>query len=93
MNRDRGVNKWGQSKYTVVFEVPDCLYLQLGKTKLQRLSSYGDLFQPHIDGELLIDIRYALNKDLVLGTDGSKAKVEELAGLRGHPMKRGRPRA
>ena len=72
---------------------PHPLYLRLGKTKLQRLSSYRELFQPHIDGELLIDIRYALNKGLVLGTDRFKAEVEELTGRRVHPMKRGRPRA
>ena len=72
---------------------PHPLYLQLGKTKPQRLSRYRELFQAHIDGELLFDIRYALNKGLVLGTESFKAEVEELTGRRVHPMKRGRPRA
>jgi len=72
---------------------PHPLYLQLGKTKPQQFSRYRELFQPHIDDELLIDIRYALNKGLVLGTDRFKAEVEELTGRRVQPMKRGRPRA
>ena len=70
---------------------PHALYLGLGSTKTARLKNYRELFKSHVDGELLFDIRYALNKGLVLGNEKFESEVEELTGKRVRPLKRGRP--
>lgn len=70
---------------------PHSIYLGLGKTKEQRLNCYRSLFQIHIDGELLIDIRKATNKGMALGNDKFKAEIEALSGRRVTEGKRGRP--
>ena len=72
---------------------PHPLYLQLGNSTSERLANYRESFQSQIDGELLYDIRYALNTGLILGTDQFKSEVEELTGRRVRPMKLGRPPA
>ena len=69
---------------------PHPLYLLLGQSSAERLRNYRDLFKSHIDGELLTDIRLALNTGLVLGTERFKAEVEQMTGKRTMPMKRGR---
>jgi putative transposase len=68
---------------------PHRLYEQLGRSKLERLKNYRDLFQDHVDGELLQDIRFALNKGLILGTERFKSEVEALTGRRVAPIRRG----
>ncbi len=70
---------------------PHPLYVQLGRSKSERLANYRALFQPQVDGELFQDIQYALNHRLVLGTERFKTEVEELTGRRVRPLKRGRP--
>jgi len=65
-------------------------YLQLGKSKPERYARYRELFQSHVEGELLQDIRDALNKGLVLGTERFKAEVELLTKRRVTPKRRGR---
>jgi len=70
---------------------PHSQYLQLGCTKKERLKNYRELFKFHIEGKLLSDIRYALNKGLVLGTEKFKSEVEELTGKRVRPLRRGKP--
>ncbi len=70
---------------------PHALYLGLGSSKRARLKNYRELFKSHVEGELLFDIRYALNKGLVLGNEKFESEVEELTGKRVRPLKRGRP--
>jgi putative transposase len=70
---------------------PHSLYLQLGNTKSELLTNYRELFKSQVEGELLFDIRYALNKGLVLGTEKFKLDVEEMTGRRVRPLRRGRP--
>lgn len=70
---------------------PHTLYLQLGSSKPERLRNYRELFESHVDTKLLNDIRYSLNKGLVLGTEKFKSQVEELTGRRVRPASRGRP--
>lgn len=65
------------------------LYLGLGKSKLERIKNYRELFQSELDKNLVSDIRYATNKGLILGTDKFKSEVEILTGQRIHPKKRG----
>lgn len=64
---------------------PHALYKQLGETNSERTSNYRELFESHVEGDLLQDIRYALNKGLVLGTERFKSEVEELTGRRVRP--------
>lgn len=70
---------------------PHSLYLQLGRTKSERLVNYRALFNAQIESQLLFDIRYALNTGLVLGTGKFESEVEELTGRRVRPLRRGRP--
>ena len=71
--------------------VPHSLYLQLGSTKFERLKNYRELFNSHVDGELLFDIRYALTKGLVLGTEKFESEVEALTRKSVRPFRLGRP--
>ena len=72
---------------------PHPMYTQLGKTKLERIALYRELFNGQVDGELLQDIRYSLSRGLILGTDRFKQEVEELVGYSVNPKKRGRTSA
>ena len=72
---------------------PHPIYTQLGKTKFERLARYRELFDENIEGGLLQDIRYSLNKSLVLGTGMFKSEVEELVGYDISPKRLGRPAA
>jgi putative transposase len=69
--------------------VPHEEYLALGSTKPTRLLAYRNLFMEAIDGDLITDIRTALNTGLVLGNDRFRDKVEQLTGRRHHHLKRG----
>jgi putative transposase len=70
---------------------PHTDYLQLGRTKSERLTNYRELFSTDVQGGLLSDIRYASTKGLVLGSENFKSEVEELTGKRVRPLRRGRP--
>lgn len=70
---------------------PHTVYLQLGRTKSERLTNYRELFGTDVQEGLLSDIRYATTKGLVLGTENFKSEVEELTGKRVRPLRRGRP--
>jgi len=69
---------------------PHPVYLSLGSTKASRLLNYRALFGSSVDEELLLDIRYSLNKGLVLGTERFKTEVEALTGRRVRPLRRDR---
>ena len=71
---------------------PHPVYLSLGNTKASRLCNYRALFGSSIDKDLLFDIRYSLNKGLVLGTEQFKTEVEAMTGRRVRPTRRVRER-
>lgn len=71
---------------------PHPLYKELGKNVLQRQISYRELFRGHIEDATIHDIRAALNKELVLGRENFKDKVETMIKRQTRPGKPGRPR-
>ena len=66
-------------------------YLRLGKTVVDRQRAYRALFKRHVDGELVGDIRSAVNKGLALGDEWFKTEIEGLCGRRVRAAKMGRP--
>ena len=64
--------------------------MSLGHTKASRLLNYRALFGLDTDEVLLQDIRYSLNKGLVLETERFKTEVESLTGRRVRPARRER---
>jgi putative transposase len=69
---------------------PHELYLALGNDDKTRQASYRELFEYHVKGKLLDDIRKATNKGLALGNDAFIADVESLTGKQLKEGKRGR---
>lgn len=67
-------------------------YLRLGKHKEKRLLAYRALFEAHIDSDLLVQIRGAVNKGLALGNDRFKDNLELSYGRRVRAAKMGRPK-
>lgn len=65
-------------------------YLALGAGE-DRCAAYRRLFNPHVDGKLLGEIRRATDQGLVLGNDRFRAEMESLTGARLGPGRRGRP--
>jgi len=61
---------------------PHALYLRLGADKLGRELAYRDLFNIHVDGKLLGDIRKAIHSGMALGNDRFKYEVERLTNQR-----------
>ena len=68
-------------------------YLHLGDTNLDKQAAYRELFKSHIDGELLVDIRSAVNKGLALGGEHFKSEIERLCGRRVRSARMGRPKS
>ena len=64
-------------------------YLALGATEKSRQAAYRQFFTRQMPGEVVTDIRDALNTGLVLGNDRFRDQVEELTGVRQHHLKRG----
>jgi putative transposase len=70
---------------------PHSVYLALGVDAGERRKNYRALFERHVEGELLTEIRANTNKGLVLGNDRFKEEIETLTGRRVKAKKRGRP--
>lgn len=70
---------------------PHALYLALGDDPVARQARYRALFATEVDGELLGDIRKALNSGMALGNERFAIEVEKLTGRRVLAGKRGRP--
>lgn len=68
---------------------PHDLYLSLGNSKQERLTNYRSLFKSYMDGELLAEVRHALNTGLVLGTEKFRSEVEAISGQRLRHLKPG----
>lgn len=70
---------------------PHHVYLALGMNPVERREAYRALFEQHVAGELLEEIRANMNKGLALGNDRFKEAIEMLTGRRVKAKKRGRP--
>jgi putative transposase len=70
---------------------PHPVYSNLGVDSLNRQNNYRKLFNHHIDGTLIDDIRLSLNKGLALGNEHFKTEIEALCGRRVVEGRRGRP--
>jgi putative transposase len=68
-------------------------YLALGSDQQSRQTAYRQLFSQQLPGNVITDIRDALNTGLVLGNDCFREQVQLLTGVRQQHLKRGpRPR-
>ena len=70
---------------------PHHVYLDLGVNSVERKKAYRALFERHVEGELLEEIRANTNKGLVIGNDRFKEEIETLTGRRVRAKPRGRP--
>lgn len=68
-------------------------YLALGTSDAERQERYRALFNSHVDGDLLADVRQAVNQGLALGTEKFRREIEELGGPRQSLLKRGPKKA
>jgi putative transposase len=68
---------------------PHPLSLGLGNTDSERQVHYRSLFESHIEGELLSDVRISVNRGLALGSEQFRQEVEVLGGRRQRLLKRG----
>lgn len=68
---------------------PHAEYLALGSTAKARTTAYRGFFAQQLSGNLVMDIRNALNSGLVLGDARFKKQIEKLTGIRQHHLKRG----
>ena len=68
------------------------LYIALGISGIEREKAYRELFQQHIDGDTIHQIRESLNHELVLGRSYFKDKVEQMTQRQTRLGKSGRPR-
>ena len=73
-------------------QTPHPEYLALGKSKNERLSNYRNLFEEHVETEVLKEIRESINKGLALGNERFTSQIEELTNQRVTARKPGRPR-
>jgi len=71
---------------------PHGLYLGLASEDYERTTICRDLFRSHLDGELLDEIRDALNHELVLGRSYFKDKIELMTTRPARMGIPGRPR-
>jgi putative transposase len=70
------------------------VYLALGHSPAERQACYRKLFETRLDDDDLVRIRGVTHQGLVLGSESFVREVEQLAGRRARPFKRGpRPSA
>ncbi|MDH5766346.1 MAG: transposase [Gammaproteobacteria bacterium] len=65
------------------------LYLQLGKSVIERTKAYRELFVGHLDKSIINEIRDVSNQGMVLGSEQFKKQIEMLSGRRTSILKRG----
>ena len=68
---------------------PHSEYMALGQNESSRRVAYRRLIAEEMSGELVLDIRKALNTDLALGNDRFRKEVEQLTSQCQHYLKRG----
>ena len=71
---------------------PHPAYLALDASAEARQSAYRALFRPHLEGEVIADIRLALNQSQPLGDHRFHAKIARITGEPRQARRRGRPR-
>jgi putative transposase len=67
------------------------LYRSLGETDARRQHAYRELFRTHLDVPALHALREALNRELVLGREDFKDRVEAMLKRQTRPGQPGRP--
>ena len=82
-------NAWGDQNNTIT---PHPLYLELDQYTDSRQHAYRELFKVHLDSSQVHAVREALNRELVLGRDDFKAKIEQMTKRQTKPGIIGRPR-
>ncbi len=93
MVRDPGDFAWSSYQINALGRVSDLCtphpeYLRLGKSKEERLRHYRGLFEHHVDGGVLAEIRGGVNSGMAIGHDRFKDEIEALTGRR---VKVGKP--
>ncbi len=68
---------------------PHETYLGLGKSKVQRLANYRELFKHYLDDNIVKEIRESVNKGLVFGSERFKDEIEFNLKRRVRPEKPG----
>lgn len=76
---------------TIKLHAPHQEYLRLAMSVTLRQERYRQLFKYHVDKELVVNIRDAVNKGLALGSERFKEEIQALCGRRVVPAKMGRP--
>lgn len=71
---------------------PHSQYEALGRDAENRQRAYRELLRYDINDKLLDEVRDALNRDLVLGTERFKDEIEAMLKRRARPGRPGRPR-
>jgi len=71
---------------------PHPLYQSLSDTGAGRANAYRELIRGYPGDNYLDDIRFTMNRELVLGSENFKDKVERMLNRQARPLKRGRPR-
>ena len=74
------------------FIEPHVLYHSLSNTEAGRANAYKKLIRGYLGSNQLDEIRFAMNRELVLGCETFKDKVERMLGRQTRPLKPGRPR-
>jgi putative transposase len=75
----------------IKLHAPHQEYLRLATSATLRQERYRQLFKYHVDKELVVNIRDAVNKGLALGSERFKEEIKALCGRRVVPAKMGRP--
>ena len=69
--------------------MPHSEYLRLGDSNEARQAAYWELFEHHLSGNNITEIREATNKAWALGNDRFKQRIQEQLGRRVEPKARG----
>ena len=95
MVQDPGAYPWSSYRSHALGECDELirdhdLYLALGTQASERQRAYRELFRSQLDEAALTEIRKAASRELVLGNERFRQKVEAALGKRVEPRKRGR---
>lgn len=69
---------------------PHPAYLELGRTRSERLAAYRELFNEAIPADQIEQLREAPKRGFVFGSDSFRKRIETASGQRMTPKKRGR---
>lgn len=97
MVEDPGLFRWSShganaSSRADDLVTPHSLYMELGRSELDRQRAYRRIFDLPIDHVTLAAIRHAARRGWALGGKEFCERLERLSGRRAMPRRRGRPR-